>query len=136
MVKNQFNNIIGLFKINIQSMEFSRPECWSEQLFLSPGDLPNPGFEPKSPTLWVDSLPAELRGKPKNPGVGSLSLLQRIFPTQELNQGLLHCRRNCRRILPQLRSQGSPYELISIQNSPHEFLFLHLGVLCSYVVTY
>ena len=30
--------------------------------------------------------------KPKNIGVGSLSLLQRIFPTQELNSGLLHCR--------------------------------------------
>ena len=29
----------------------------------------------------------------KNTGVGSLSLLQQIFPTQELNQGLLHCRR-------------------------------------------
>ena len=28
----------------------------------------------------------------QNTGVGSLSLLQRIFPTQELNQGLLHCR--------------------------------------------
>ena len=31
-------------------------------------------------------------GKPKNTGVGSLSLLQGIFPTQELNQGLLHYR--------------------------------------------
>ena len=31
-------------------------------------------------------------GKPKNIGVGSLSLLQRIFLTQELNWGLLHCR--------------------------------------------
>ena len=31
-------------------------------------------------------------GKPKNSGVGSLSLLQRIFPTQESNQSLLHCR--------------------------------------------
>ena len=31
-------------------------------------------------------------GKPKNTGVGSLSLLQWIFLTQELNQGLLHCR--------------------------------------------
>ena len=31
-------------------------------------------------------------GKPKNTGVGSLSLFQQIFPTQELNRGLLHCR--------------------------------------------
>ena len=37
-------------------------------------------------------LPAEPQGKPKNTGVGSLSLLQGIFPIQELNQDLLHCR--------------------------------------------
>ena len=39
--------------------------------------------------ISVDSLPAEPQGKPKNTGVGSLSLLRWIFPTQELNQGLL-----------------------------------------------
>ena len=38
-------------------------------------DLPNPGIEPRSPTLQADSLPAEPQGKPKNTGVGSLSLL-------------------------------------------------------------
>ena len=48
--------------------------------------------QPRSPTLQVDSLPAELQGKPKNTGVGSLSLLQKIFPTQKSNWGLLHCR--------------------------------------------
>ena len=42
--------------------------------------------------------------KPKNIGVGSLSLLRWIFPTQELNLGLPHCRR----ILYQLSYQGSP----------------------------
>ena len=46
-----------------------------------------------SPALQADSLPAEPPGKPKNTGVGSLSLLQGIFPTQELNQSLLHCKR-------------------------------------------
>ena len=45
-----------------------------------------------SPTLQVDSLPAEPQGKPKNTRVGSLSLLQQTFPTQELNWALLHCR--------------------------------------------
>ena len=48
--------------------------------------------QPKSPPLQADSLPAEPQGKPKNTGVGSLSLLQQIFLTQESNQGLLHCR--------------------------------------------
>ena len=75
-----------------QCMEFSRPEYWSGWLFPSPGDLPNPGIEPGSLTLQADSLPAELPGKPKNTGVGSLSLLQWIFPTQESNWSLLHCR--------------------------------------------
>ena len=73
-------------------MEFSRPEYWSGQPFPSPGDLPNPGIEPRSPALQVVSLPAEPQGKPKNTGVGSLSLLQQIFPTQGLNPGLPHCR--------------------------------------------
>ena len=37
-------------------------------------------------------LLSEPPGKPKNTGVGNLSFLQEIFTTQELNQGLLHCR--------------------------------------------
>ena len=41
-----------------------------------PGDLPNPGIKPRSPELQADSLPAEPQGKPRNTGVGSLSLLQ------------------------------------------------------------
>ena len=53
----------------------------------------NPGIEPQSPSLWADSLPAEPQGKPKYTGVGSLSLLQQIFLTQESNPSLLHCRR-------------------------------------------
>ena len=65
----------------IQSMEFSRLGYWSGQPFPSPGDLPNPGTEPKSPTLQADSLPADPQGKPKNTGVGNLSILQWIFPT-------------------------------------------------------
>ena len=72
--------------------------------FPSPGDLPNPGIEPRSPTLQADSSLTEALGKPKNTGMGSLSLLQGIFLTQELNQGLLHCRW----ILYQLSYQGAP----------------------------
>ena len=85
-------------------MEFSRPEYWSGQLLPSSQDLPDPGIEPKSPALQADSLPAEPQGKSKNTRVSSLSLLQGIFPTQELNWGLLHCRQ----ILYQLSYQGSP----------------------------
>ena len=89
----------------IQSMEFSRLEYWSGKPFPSPGDLPNPSIEPKSPKLQADSLPAEPQGKVKSTGVGSLSFLQQIFLTQESNQGLLHCRW----ILYQLSYQGRLY---------------------------
>ena len=51
--------------------------------FPSPGDLPKPGIKPRSLKLQADSLPAEQQGKPENTGVGSLSLLQQIFPTQK-----------------------------------------------------
>ena len=61
-------------------------------------------LQPRSPALRADSLSAELQGKPKNTGVGSLSLIQQIFLTQESNQGLLHCRL----ILYQLSYKGSP----------------------------
>ena len=67
-------------------------------------NLPNPGIKPRSPALEVDSLPTEPPGKPKNTGVGRLSLFQWIFLTQELNRDLLLCRR----ILYQLSHQGSP----------------------------
>ena len=84
-------------------MEFSRPEYWSGYPFPSSGDLPHPGIKPRSPALQADSLPAEPQEKPKNTGVGSLSLLQGTFLTQDLNQGLLHCRW----ILCQLSYEGS-----------------------------
>ena len=74
----------------IQSTEFSRAEYWSRLPFPSPGDLPNPGIELRSPALQADSLPAEPQGKPKNTGVDSVSLLQLIFPTQESTWGLPH----------------------------------------------
>ena len=45
------------------SMEFSRQEHWSGLPFPTPGDLPNPGIEPGSPTLQADSLPSEPPGK-------------------------------------------------------------------------
>ena len=48
--------------------------------------------EPRSPALQADFLPSKPPGKPKNTGVGTLTLLQGIFPTQESNRGLLHCR--------------------------------------------
>ena len=87
--------------------------------FPFPRDLPNSGFKPRSSALQVDSLPAEPQGKPKITGVGTLSLLQRIFPTQESNRGLLHCRR----ILYQLSYEGSSYTFLK------SYQFIHRKVL-------
>ena len=108
------------------SMEFSRQEYWRELPFPSPGELPDPGTELKSPALRADALLTKLQGKLQSEsclvvsnslwphglwnipgqktGVGSLSLLQGIFPTQELNPGIPHCRQ----ILYQPSHEGSP----------------------------
>ena len=45
------------------AMESSRQEHWSGLPFLSPGDPPHPGIEPRSPALQVDSLPLGPPGK-------------------------------------------------------------------------
>ena len=45
------------------SMGFSRQEYWSGLPFPSPGDLSNPGIEPRSPALRADALPPEPPGK-------------------------------------------------------------------------
>ena len=60
-----------------------------------------------SNSLWSHGLYSPWTSPGQNPGVGSLSLLQRIFPTQGLNPGLAHCRW----ILYQLSHQRSPRKL-------------------------
>ena len=69
------------------------------------------------------SLPSQLPGKPKDTGVGSLSLLQGIFLTQELNCDLLHQRW----ILYHLNFQGSSNIL-----STSDYLCFHWLVACDY----
>ena len=111
------------------SMGFSRQEYWSGWLFPPPpGDLPDPGIEPlsltspalvggvsntsatkvkvaqSSPTLRPHVIYSPWTSPDQNIGVGSLSLLQGIFPTQGSNPGLPHCRQ----ILYQLSHKGSP----------------------------
>ena len=60
------------------------------------------------PRLYPTRLPSPWNSPGKNTGVGSHSLLQRIFPTQGLNPVLPHCRQ----ILQHLSHQGSPSNLI------------------------
>ena len=113
-------------------MGFPRQECWSGLPFPSARDLPNPGIKARSPalqtgslsskpvlyaskwheseshsvvsnSLWPRGLYSPWNSPGQNTGVGSLSLLQGIFPTQWSNPGLPHCRW----ILYQLSYQGS-----------------------------
>ena len=53
-------------------MEFSRQEYWRGLPFPSSGDLPDPGTEPGTPVLQVDSLLSESLGKPQVGGGGEL----------------------------------------------------------------
>ena len=48
----------------LPSVGFSRQEYWSGLPFPSPGDLPDPGIEPRSPALQADALPSKPPGKP------------------------------------------------------------------------
>ena len=110
------------------SKGFFRQEYWSELPCFPPGDLPDPGITPaslmspalageffttsviweseshsvRSDCLWLHELYSPWNSPGQNTGLGSLSLLQGIFPAQESNPGLLHCRR----ILYQLSHQG------------------------------
>ena len=117
------------------SMEFSRQEYWSGLPFPSPGDLPNPGIEPRSPALQADFLPSELPGKPTlvphkvtvaqlcwtlcDPidytvhGFLQARILEWVaflFLLQEIfpTQGSNPSLLHCRRILYQLSHKGSP----------------------------
>ena len=71
---------------------------------LLQGNLPNTGFEPRSPALQVDSSPSKQPGKPQILEWVASLFYQGTLLTQELNWGLLHCRQ----ILYQLSYPGSP----------------------------
>ena len=63
-------------------MGFSRQEYWRGLPFPSPGDLPDPGIEPQSPSLQADSLPSEPPGKPS----GTLFSMTKTKPNHALHQ--------------------------------------------------
>ena len=68
------------------SMGFSRQECWSGLPFPSPGDLPNPGIKPGSPSLQADALPSEPPGK-TNPSW--IPLAMHIYSSSHKRQRIL-----------------------------------------------
>ena len=79
-----------------------------------------------SDSLWPHGLYSPWNSLGHNTGVGSLSLLQRIFPNQGSKPGLLHCRQ----ILYQLSHQGSHMGILA---RSEKMMWLLLRVLCLYV---
>ena len=73
-----------------------------------------------SDSLWPQGLYSPWNSPGPNTGVGSLSLLQGIFPTQGMNQGLPHCRQ----ILYQLSHRGNPSTKPMMKHLP--WWLLHL----------
>ena len=66
------------------SMGFSRQEYWSGLPFPSPGCLPNPGIEPRSPTLQAGALASEPSGKPNGYTVSLYFLMTNSLHSKEL----------------------------------------------------
>ena len=88
------------------SMEFFRQEYWSGLLCPSPGDCPNPGIKPRSPTLQADSLPSEPSGTlfPSYSPAPSPDAL--VFPVPKGQQCLLSCSKQINLWFPRGDKQG------------------------------
>ena len=106
----------------IPSIEVSRPKYWSGQFFPSPGNLPNPGTELRSPTLQADPLPAEPHRKPKNTGVSSLPPSPVDPPDPRIEPGS-----------PALQVDSLPTQL-SYQGNPKNFQYSYKRTGLKYLV--
>ena len=109
-------------------MGFSRQEYWSGLPCPPPGDLPNPGMEPRSPTLQADSLPSEPPGEPK--------LMHRFSSVQSLSRVQLFVTpwtAACQASLSITNSQSSPkpMSIESVMPSNHLILCCPLLLLPS-----
>ena len=88
-----------------------RSQTWvSMSPALAGGVLERRSHSVMSDSLRPHGLYSPWNSPGQNTGVGSLSLLQGIFPTQGLNAGLLHCRQ----ILYQLNHKGSPADSLPL----------------------
>ena len=104
------------------SAPLSMGEYGSGLLGPPPGNFPKPGIESRCPALQTDSLLSEPPGKSMNTGVGSLSLLQGIFQTQELSQGLLHYRWSLYQLSSQERLHFSLLSILIRRSILHNIL--------------
>ena len=92
------------------SMEFSRQEYWSGLPFPSPGDLPDPEIEPRSPALQANALTSEPPGKPR-PSRYDLNKIPYDYTVEVINRfkglDLIQCLKNYGwRFMTYYRRQG------------------------------
>ena len=96
----------------------SEGNAWQSMWYHSVSE--SEGLSVMSDSLWPHGLISPWNSPGQNTGVGSLSLLQRIFPTQGSNSGLPHCRQ----ILYQLNHQGIPRKTGAERLSLLQWIFL------------
>ena len=106
---------------SIRSIEFSRPEYWSESCSLLQGIFPTQGLNPD--LLHCRRILYQLshQGRPRILEWVAYPFLQGIYPTQELNQDLFHCRQ----IVYHLSYYGSPRITVATEIF-NTFIFLPL----------
>ena len=103
------------------SVGFSRQEYWSGLPFPSPGDLPNPGIEPRSPMLQADALPSEPPGN--SLFLGQEDPLGKIMATHSSIFAWRIPRTEEPSGLPSIRSQGVRYNRAT---TIHTHTYIHL----------
>ena len=106
------------------SMEFTRQEYWSGLPSHSPGDLPDPGIEPRSLALQADVLPFEPPGTPSKSGpLIHLTLLSQLHPEDTT---LAVAPEYCRLLLPMFSSKSFIVSGLTFRLLIHfEFIFVY-----------